>query len=167
MGRYTLITSDLSNDPAYLDLPDRDRMLLYRTLLSCTTGNMAGYFRINLRTLASELLTTPDQLEEWLETDTPLWSYDRSTRQVYIPTYLKYNKYSPKSDQQTKRLNMDLLSLSPSRLDEDFVYSLIKYSGPEALIAVPERMLNTVKALYTKRVSVKGAYINKYISISS
>ena len=103
---------------------------LYLRLLVNENGNSAGYYKLNLMHLASDMMMTEDELIEHLKTEQKYWMYDEETEQVLIPKYTKYNMV--KGRPQETKLNADLNALTPCRLHKEFIRAWEQCQGTGA-----------------------------------
>jgi len=138
--RYTVLSNEIWQDDAFLDL-DRDNKLFYYYLLSSPNGNAAGMFR------QSEKIINRDMWEgasEMLYADTKLWKYDPEASVVLIPNYLKYNQ--AKNARQIKGLNNALKGLPETPLLIDFFCAFYKYSDVSLIKLFDDWITRATKA---------------------
>ena len=131
MGRRTWIDSDIWYETRKLT---DDEIKLYLHLLVNEGGNIAGYYKLNLRYLAVDMKMTEDEVLELLKRKNKYWLYDEQTEQVLLPKYTKYN--TVKGTPQIKKLNAELAKLTPCELHKEFLdnWTLINGTGAEELI---------------------------------
>lgn len=124
MGRRTWIDSDIWWDTRKLSSEELD---LYLHLLINEGGNIAGYYKLNLRHLAADMRSTEEHVAELLKSDNKYWKYDEETEQVLLPKYTKYNVV--RGAPQIKKLNAELATLSPCKLHKEFVKAWADCNG--------------------------------------
>ena len=124
MGKRTWIDSDIWSDVD--DLNNREKMF-YIYLLTNGQRNIAGYYKINLKYVASDLGTTVNEVEELMANGRKYWDYDPETKQVLIPKFTRYNLV--KSRQQCSALNAELEKLKPCRLHKKFLDAFVEVNG--------------------------------------
>ncbi len=124
MGRRTWLDSDIWYDTRSLTKSELD---LYLHLLINEGGNIAGYYKLNLRYLSADIQIGIDEIIPMLNKPTKYWVFDEQTEQVLIPRYTKYNivKGSP----QIKKLNAEISKLTPCRLDRLFMKAWVECNG--------------------------------------
>lgn len=160
MGRITHITNDIWSDEAIQDLPDESYVALYFRLLLNESCNQAGYYRLNVKHLATDVGLGMDELKVKLEHKTSLWKYDEFTNQVLIPTYLKYNV--ARSEKQLMAVNALVRQLKICDLHLEFIKSLEKYSGVGAVGCLDRSILREVYKMSAKDREAK-LIIESYI----
>lgn len=124
MGKRTWIDSDIWSDTDDLD---KDGKLFYLYLLTNSQRNIAGYYRVNLNYMALDLSISKDKVEKWLCKETKYWVYDKTTRQVLIPKFTRFNVV--KSKQQITKMNAELSMLKPCRLHRLFIQAFEEVNG--------------------------------------
>lgn len=127
MGRRTWIDSDIWYDTRKLS---EEEQKLYLHLLINENGNIAGYYKLNLRYLAVDLKMDEEKVIEMLKKDNKYWIYDEQTEQVLLPKYTKYN--TVKGNPQIKKLNAELSMLTPCKLHKAFLDNWIAINGTGA-----------------------------------
>ena len=127
MGRRTWIDSDIWYDTRKLS---EEEQKLYLHLLINENGNIAGYYKLNLRYLAVDLKMDEEKVIEMLKKDNKYWIYDEQTEQVLLPKYTKYN--TVKGNPQIKKLNAELSMLTPCKLHKVFLDNWLAINGTGA-----------------------------------
>lgn len=124
MGRRTWIDSDIWRDTRKLTKEELD---LYLRLLVNEGGNIAGYYRLNIQHLASDMKLTEDEVTALLSHKNKYWLYDPDTEQVLLPRYTKYNMV--RGAPQIKKLNAELAALTPCHLHKEFLRAWSECNG--------------------------------------
>jgi len=124
MGRRTWIDSDIWYDIRKLNPTEQS---LYLHLLINECGNIAGYYKLNIRHLAVDMQMFEDEVLEILKRDNKYWRFDEETEQVLLPKYTKYNMV--KGAPQIKKLNAELSSLTPCKLHGEFMKAWEECNG--------------------------------------
>lgn len=124
MGRRTWIDSDIWRDTRKLTKEELD---LYLRLLVNEGGNIAGYYRLNIQHLASDMKLTEDEVISLLSHKNKYWLYDPDTEQVLLPRYTKYNMV--RGAPQIKKLNAELAALTPCHLHKEFLRAWSECNG--------------------------------------
>lgn len=127
MGRRTWIDSDIWYETR--NLPEEE-IRLYIHLLVNEGGNIAGYYKLNLRYLAVDMRMDEDKVLQLLKKKNKYWIYDEQTEQVLLPKYTKYNMV--KGTPQVKKLNAELSMLTPCKLHKVFLDNWIAINGTGA-----------------------------------
>ena len=131
MGRRTWIDSGIWYETRKLS--DKE-LKLYLCLLANDSGNIAGYYKVNIQHLASDARLDEEEVERLLKKDNKFWIFDEDTEQVLLPKYTKYNIV--KGAPQIKKLNAELSKLTPCKLHKVFMdnWTEINGAGSEELI---------------------------------
>ena len=131
MGRRTWIDSDIWYETRKLT---DDEVKLYLHLLVNENGNIAGYYKLNLRYLCVDMNMDEEEVLRLLKKRNKYWLYDESTEQVLLPKYTKYN--TVKGTPQIKKLNAELFKLTPCKLHKAFLenWTAINGIGSEELL---------------------------------
>lgn len=124
MGRRTWIDSDIWYDTRKLT---DEELKLYLHLLVNESGNIAGYYKLNLRHLSADMGMDEEEVVSLLIRPNKYWDYDDGTEQVLLPKYTKYN--TVKGTPQIKKLNAELAMLTPCRLHKEFLESWVAING--------------------------------------
>lgn len=175
MGRYSKIISDIWGDPEFDEKLDIEGKLFYIYLLTNDAANMAGYYRIKPKTVASETGISAERVDELLrKDDIGLWKYDPDTRQIFIKSYMKYNNVT--NANQYKGIAAQIKPLAISNLHIDFMNALIKATKGVALRYLPEELLKQVRYLCEKvpeadvkqtvKAQIVKTYINNYLTVT-
>lgn len=128
--RYTPIRSDIWIDEEVEQLSPEGK-LLYVYLLTNPYSNLAGYYQIIPRHIASDLKIEEEKILPILLDQKKLWKYDPDTRQILIPSYLKYNKVG--GEKQIKALNSQIKGLSKCELLKYFLHGVVKNCGEDSI----------------------------------
>ena len=131
MGRRTWIDSDIWYETRKLT---DEELKLYLHLLVNENGNIAGYYKLNLRYLCVDMGMDEDAVLRLLKKPNKYWVYDEETEQVLLPKYTKYN--TVKGTPQIKKLNAELSKLTPCKLHKAFLenWKAINGIGSEVLL---------------------------------
>lgn len=124
MGRRTWVDSDIWYETRKLTANEQS---LYLHLLINDGGNIAGYYKLNLQHLATDMKMDEDQVLALLKKKTKYWMFDEETEQVLLPKYTKYNMV--KGSPQIKKLNAELALLTPCRLHKEFIKAWEECNG--------------------------------------
>ena len=124
MGKRTWIDSDIWSDVD--DLNNREKMF-FIYLLTNEQRNIAGYYKINLKYVASDLGLSLEEVTNLVCKESKYWDYDPETKQVLIPKFTRYSLI--KSRQQCSALNAELEKLKPCRLHKKFLEAFIEVNG--------------------------------------
>lgn len=124
MGRRTWVDSDIWYEIRKLTTEEK---WLYLHLLINEGGNIAGYYKLNLQHLATDMKMTEDQVLALLKKKNKYWMFDEETEQVLLPKYTKYNMV--KGSPQIKKLNAELSLLSPCKLHREFIKAWEECNG--------------------------------------
>lgn len=143
MGRRTWIDSDIWYDIRGLTKQEQD---LYLHLLVNEGGNIAGYYKLNLRYLSADTMYGIDDLLTMLNKKTKYWVFDEETEQVLLPKYTKYN--TVKGAPQIKKLNSELSKLTPCRLDSLFLKAWGECNGLGAEELLDAKFRARCEAIY-------------------
>lgn len=127
MGRRTWVDGDIWYETRNLS---EEELKLYLGLLINNSGNIAGYFKLNLRYLAADLRMEEGKVLQMLKKKNKYWIYDEQTEQVLLPKYTKYN--TVKGNPQIKKLNAELSMLTPCKLHKAFLDNWIAINGTGA-----------------------------------
>lgn len=143
MGRRTWIDSDIWYDTRELTKSELD---LYLHLLVNEGGNIAGYYKLNLRYLSADMQIGIDEILTLLKKPNKYWVYDEATEQVLIPKYTKYNIV--KGAPQEKKLNTEIAKLTPCRLDKLFIKAWTDCNGLGAESLIDPKFKARCEGLY-------------------
>ena len=149
MGRATWIVSGIHRDRLYKAL-SQDMKLLYFQLLTHPDGNKAGFFQIDME--YHNLMRGnigEEECRKELEANTGLWTFDRNTDVVLIPTYLKYNKIG--SAKTFQSMKYELEQLPKTRLCLEFIYRVNEYTEGKGIDYIPAKMMECARA-YIKTI---------------
>ena len=134
MGKRTWIDSDIWSDTEDLNLTEK---VFYLYLLTNGQRNIAGYYRFNIRYAALDLGMADDHIEALLERKQKYWAYDKTTGQVLIPKFTRYNIV--RSKQQYAKLNAELNLLKPCGLHRMFIEAFEEVNGIGSTEMLDER----------------------------
>lgn len=114
---------------------------LYLRLIINDNGNCAGYYKLNLCHLASDMGKTEEEVIALLNQTNKFWAFDEETEQVLLPKYTKYNIV--RGNPQITKLNAELSQLSPCKLHKVFLKAWEDCNGlgAERLIDPKFRMI--------------------------
>ena len=124
MGKRTWIDSELWSDTDDLN---SDEKLFYLYLLTNDQRNIAGYYRIHTRYVSVDMGWSKTQIERMLNKKQKYWMYDKTTGQVLIPKFTRYNIV--RSKQQFTALNAELNKLKPCPLHKEFLKGFEEVNG--------------------------------------
>lgn len=116
--------SSIWNETRKLTTKERE---LYLRLMINDNNNSAGYYKLNVFHLASDMGLPEDELTDLLNHKNKFWKYDQETEQVLLPKYTKYNVVRGRP--QETRLKTDLAQLTPCRLHKDFIEAWKECNG--------------------------------------
>ena len=158
MSRFTIINTDMWMDKEVRAMTPTEK-LVWTYLLTSPLGNAAGFYRL-----------PEDQVEFTLGKDaatilhkpTKLYKYDAASEQVFITNYLKYN--TAKSQQQMKGIASAVKSLERCELFIDFVYSMNRFCGAEALQYFDKRLLDYIRVISGQKDDMHSVVVNKLIT---
>ena len=178
MGKYNTIRSDLWTDEEVRKLSLSGK-LLYHYLLSSPLSNLAGFYRLpkmqiktdlcrldeNCDFASSDTKLFKDEILPTLKDEKKLWKYDDETQQVFIPTYLKYNKVG--GDKQLKAINTAISTLTICPLHIDFMYCLLTYVGTDVDMYIDRKIRVKVFDLAEKVDSEEATFVRNNLYIGA
>lgn len=159
MGRYTTFRSEMWTDSGIEKLSIEGKAL-YAYLLSSPYNTIAGYYKLSIKNLKGDLCRYDSSKDEYNEEDLiafrtkilpelisqqSLWKYDEGTSQIFIPTYLKYNKVG--GPKQLKSVATQVEALTKCSLHRNFLFAVQKYTGKESLEYFSREILVYVREL--------------------